>query len=242
MLADLLAWYNIIFVAAGAMALLFTLLSLIALGSTGDVDVDSDFDSDIDLDADVDVDLDVDVDVDADIDTEVHGGAGDLVAGPVAGFLGFIGLGKVPLSILITIFGYTFGLTGLIANDVFITDSGSVTAAFAMSLGLSSLVSVVSLRLLSGLMHRYLPTLATAVVPRKKLIGLEGEASLPINERVGEVQVYDQFGTLHNLACRVRPGQPEIAKGVNVILVGYQADESFFYVGPSRSRTGRRRG
>jgi membrane protein implicated in regulation of membrane protease activity len=68
---ELLAWYNLIFVAPIGLAGVYLILS--ATGLAGDHDVDSGVDHDVDMDHDVDlsVDHDVDVDMDHDVDLSV---------------------------------------------------------------------------------------------------------------------------------------------------------------------------
>ena len=166
-------------------------------------DMAADVDADIAVDADVDIHPDTELAADAHTDAEAD--LAHVEAGLVLGLLGFFGLGKAPLTVLIVIFGYSFGLSGYVANQALIEDAQHASAYYAVSLGIALLVGLTSLRLGSGMMARYLPTLATSVVRPKKLVGTKGEASLPINERVGEVQIYDRFGTLHSRNCRVRP-------------------------------------
>lgn len=73
---DLLAWYNLIFVAPVGLAGVYLALSATGLGdlsgeSDVDADADADFDHDVDLDMDHDVDLDMDHDLDVDMDHDV---------------------------------------------------------------------------------------------------------------------------------------------------------------------------
>jgi len=69
---ELLAWYNLIFVAPVGLAAVYLALSATGLGDLGgEADTDADFDHDVDLDMDHDVDLDLDHDVDLDMDHDV---------------------------------------------------------------------------------------------------------------------------------------------------------------------------
>lgn len=77
---DLLAWYNLIFVAPVGLAGVYLALSATGIGDLSgeadfdtdvDADVDTDFDHDVDLDMDHDVDLDLDADADMDFDHDV---------------------------------------------------------------------------------------------------------------------------------------------------------------------------
>ena len=68
---DLLAWYNLIFVAPVGLAGVYLALSATGIGDlTGETDVDTDLDADADADFDHDVDLDMDHDVDVDVDAD----------------------------------------------------------------------------------------------------------------------------------------------------------------------------
>ncbi|MFW6438153.1 MAG: hypothetical protein ACOCZ7_03980 [Armatimonadota bacterium] len=70
---DLLAWYNLIFVAPVGLAGVYLALSATGIGDLGgEADIDADADVDIDMDHDVDVDMDADADVDFDADADVE--------------------------------------------------------------------------------------------------------------------------------------------------------------------------
>lgn len=69
---DLLAWYNLIFVAPVALTAVYLALSATGIGDlSGEADVDADADIDADLDHDIDLDMDHDLDVDLDADADL---------------------------------------------------------------------------------------------------------------------------------------------------------------------------
>ncbi len=69
---ELLAWYNLIFVAPVGLAAVYLALSATGLGDLGgEADTDADFDHDVDIDMDHDMDIDLDHDVDLDLDHDV---------------------------------------------------------------------------------------------------------------------------------------------------------------------------
>ncbi|MGI5816563.1 MAG: hypothetical protein ACOX9R_00525 [Armatimonadota bacterium] len=69
---DLLAWYNLIFVAPVALAAVYLALSATGIGDlSGEIDADADVDFDHDLDLDMDHDVEIDLDADADVDLEM---------------------------------------------------------------------------------------------------------------------------------------------------------------------------
>ncbi|MFW5867438.1 MAG: hypothetical protein ACOCX2_06450 [Armatimonadota bacterium] len=146
---DLLAWYNLIFVAPVGLAGVYLALSATGIGDLGgeadidtDADIDVDGDADLDLDHDLDMDHDLDADLDADADVEVEGDLDhDVATGPDLGAehevhelsasthetslllraLSILGFGKVPVSILMTCLMVIFGATGIMANGLFET-------------------------------------------------------------------------------------------------------------------------
>ncbi|GEM_PF-1514410 len=69
---DLLAWYNLIFVAPVGLAVVYLVLSATGLGDlSGDADVDADVDADLDHDLDVGMEHDVEAAMDHDVDTDL---------------------------------------------------------------------------------------------------------------------------------------------------------------------------
>ncbi len=97
-LADLLDWWNLVFVLPITLSVLLLLAS--AVGGLGDGDAHAH----ADMDAHAQVDADGHADHDADAD---H---------PLADALKFVGVGVVPISLLLQAFLLLFGVLGLAAN------------------------------------------------------------------------------------------------------------------------------
>ncbi len=230
---NLLAWYNTVFAAFFAIGLFFTLLQLLGFGH-GDADVDHDVDAHIDADADADADVDAHVDVDAhavaDHDAHAHAGEAATV-GPLQAMAQFVGIGRVPVSSVLMMLCYTIGITGWVANALLRTRYESDRALFLTSLLIALATGLLVVRLAAGLLGRYMPSVLTSAVSRREMVGLTGEAALPISERFGRVSVKDRYGTLHQLNCRVPAGVEPVPKGARVILTKYLPDEDMYYVG-----------
>lgn len=114
-----------IFLVAGA--LLFGLVILSGGGGDNDVDADLDADIDVDLDVDVDIDVDTDFDLDADIDSpgpDLEAISNMHVESEVDSgltpfdILGWLGIGKAPLILLIALDLCLWGLLGWMANVI----------------------------------------------------------------------------------------------------------------------------
>ncbi|NEQ99767.1 MAG: YqiJ family protein [Cyanothece sp. SIO2G6] len=123
-----------IFLGAGTL-----LFGLVIVSGGGDDDVDADIDTDLDLDADIDVDMDAGIDVDADIDADLDADV-DAPSGRVPGFaeadpgpdgeaiagsgftpldiLGWLGVGKAPIILLLALDLCLWGLLGWMATVI----------------------------------------------------------------------------------------------------------------------------
>lgn len=237
-------WWNLIFLAPFGLALLYLGLYTgtgITFGES-DLDADSDFDADADADVDHDIDNDVDSDADADADHDADtdhdadsDGQSEAQASPVMVIVSWLGVGKVPLSIVLLVFLLTWGASGLLCN-LLLASRGASAAAVSVPMALMAAVLVT--HWVSWFIGRYLPLYETTARRRHALLGATGEAILPIDQRFGIASVRDDTGDLYQVPCRAddRP----IPKGSTVKLVSYNAKQGIFHViptEPARART-----
>ena len=158
---------NLPFAIALGLVALLAALQVVALLLGGPIGIGG-----ADVDADVGLDLDVDLDMDADMDVD----GGDVGTGPgaLAGALDWLGVGKMPLSILLTLWAASFGLAGLTIQEI----AQSLTGARLPMLLPSLLALGLSIPLLkiSGMALRpILPRDETEAVSTQSLLGSEGE-------------------------------------------------------------------
>ena len=231
----LLNWWNLIFLLPFGLALLYLGLYTVSGVTFGDGDVDHDFDVDHDVDADADADHDVSADHDAEAGHDADGQGGGHPSGALAA-LSWLGVGRVPVSILLMVLLLTWGVAGFIANAAM--ERHGASAAF-VSLPLAALVSLLMTRLVSSGIARYLPLYETTARRRHELLGSVGEAIFPIDRKFGMASVRDDTGDLYQVACRVEPDAEPIPKGAKVQLVAYNAKSQLFYVArPVAERVG----
>jgi hypothetical protein len=240
----LLGWWNLVFLVPFSLALLYLGLYVVSGVTFGDADADADVDADahvdVDADADVDVDADAAADVDADADADAdadgdhdghHGGAHHGRSSAM-GALAWVGVGRVPLSLVLMVLLLTWGFTGFVANQFLRTRLPRTWMIPLVSLPLAALGAASSTRLLTRAMSRLMPTEETYARRRSELLGEVGEAIYAIDERFGMAAVRDDRGNLFQVPCRVEPGRPPVAKGSKVLLVSYDANGNIYHVMP----------
>lgn len=134
MIEFLLSEANRPFAISIGVMLVFGILELmLALGGFGMMGVlDNLVPDDWDLDAGVDMDMDADLDIDADMDVSIDsgGGAGEFLQM----VLGFFGVGRVPLLVVIVAFLTSFGLMGYVIQSVVHGVSGLYLPALLASI------------------------------------------------------------------------------------------------------------
>lgn len=135
-----------------------------------------------------------------------------------------LGLGRVPLTLVMGFFMLFWGTIGLIANNV-LRDAGMPPAAFVVpSLAGTFLFTAIATRLTIGVVGRLIPPTETFAITAYDLIGRQGQAVYPITETAGTVQVTDVYGTLHRRMARGEPGSPRIPANRPILVVGVDDD------------------
>lgn len=211
----LLEWQNLIFVLPMAAAMLYILLMAlgISLGEHGDLDVGHD------VDLDVDHDVHVEVGDHGDGGHGGHGGHGSLLGSA----LGLLGVGKVPLSILLLSLCFVWGATGLVLNQFLGVEAMPRTLAFA------ALAAVVGARLVAEGLGALLPREETYHTPKAELVGQVGEVLYEVTKTSGTVRLSDPSGNLLDLDCRAQTDE-RFKPGAKVQLLEYDPATDTFFV------------
>jgi len=233
----LFGWWNLVFLVPFALALLY--LGVYTLSGWTFGDADADMDSDVDADADADVHADADVDADADHDLphaehDAEADASELGSALWAG-LSFLGVGRVPLSIVIMILLLTWGGIGLATNQLAREHVRQSWHVAMYSLPLAAIASLLITSGTSRAINRFMPLNLSTARRRHELLGSGGEVILPVDSKFGLVSVRDESGDLYQVPCRLERGDDQhrvIPKGARVKLVAYSAKESLFFVLP----------
>lgn len=204
---EFLRWENLVFFLPLLGSLLYIVMFASGLGASKDLDGDHDLDLDSDLDHDLDhgqPDFEHDVE---------HGGF-------LHNMLAILGVGRVPVSILIMSLGMLWGFAGYACMQL----TGNVMYSLAIA-GISSLAGTSLIALTVG---KLVPKVQTFALSNRELIGHTGSVLDEVTDLAGTVRVTDPHGSILDLPARVRPGEKQIPKGEKVTLVRYESGA--FYV------------
>lgn len=216
---NLLQWWNLIFLLPAVAALLYLLL--MALGAAPTEGHDAGFD----LHADIDGEVDLDVDGDAHVETGEAHGNGD----PVPSVLSLIGVGRIPLSLVLMSFAFLWGFFGWAGNLAFGTILPAPGLFIWPSLLLALVAATVLTRSLAAGLGRLMPATESYGAGAQELVGRMADVRYPLTESSGTVQLYDRFGSLHEVAARVLPGETAIPAGAKVVLWRYSEPAGAYF-------------
>lgn len=140
-----------------------------------------------------------------------------------------LGIGQVPITLLIGVFLLCWGAFGLLANQLFgILHYPGIY--IWPSLALTFVVSSAITRSMAAIVGRLLPGEETYGVTRFQLVGSLGKTVYPTTEVTGTVDIKDQSGTVHRVQAKVEPGKEDIPGGSDVIIVDFDEDDKRFVV------------
>ncbi len=216
----MLIWYNYPFFALIATAFLF--LGLQFLGG--------EHDSDLDLDGDLSLEIDTQLDLDGDLDSnfEVDGST-------LPSLIGFINIGRVPLSLLLMSLCFAWGAFGLLANlllKLFL--QGYPSWGIVPVLILSGLFAAFSTRLSSRTLGSLFRENSSASQP-DDLVGCVGtviSGALPEfgQSGFGRARVYNEHGVLLQIACVTQEGALPPLKKSPIFVTGYDEKSRYYTV------------
>jgi membrane protein implicated in regulation of membrane protease activity len=221
-----LEWQNLIFLLPLGVAVIYVLLMSVGL-SIGDHDVD--VAHDVHLDAAHDVHLDAGHDVHAeaghDAEHEAHAGHDGHAhhLSLLGSVLSLLGIGKVPISVILISFFSLWGGVGLALNGLFGADAIVKTLAF------TALAAVGGTRLLAEGLGRLMPREESYHTPKEDLVGQVGEVLYEVTPSSGTVRLRDPTGNLLDLDCRSWNDE-RIPSGTRVDLVEYDPATDVFFV------------
>ena len=223
---ELLQWWNLVFLLPAVAALLYLLLlalgALPAEGGDGDLDVEPG--------------LHVEVHG-AHIEIHPHDAIDDIPHGehhdsdPFRGALSLIGVGRIPISLVLMSFFFLWGFFGWAANLLFSSVLPSPALFIWPSLIVALLGSGFFTRFLAMGLGRLMPSTESYGASSSELVGRIADVRYALTETSGSVQLYNQYGSIYEVPARVMPGELPIPSGERVVLWRYDpAGGAYFAV------------
>ena len=206
---------NLPFVIALGLVVALAGLQIVALLLGGTLEHgDFDLHPHIDLDIHPDLDLDMDADLDGDLDLDGDGMGGWTAA------LDWLGVGKLPLSILLTLWAASFGLAGLTIQEIAKSATGARLPLILPSL-LALGLSFPLLKISGMILRPIMPRDETEAVTTESLLGSEGEIVVGTAKRgrPAQARVKDKWGTAHYVQVEPESDVDEFPAGSKVLLL-----------------------
>lgn len=256
-------WSNVIYVVPLGIAICYFTISFLLGGGFHDSDVDAhvDMDAHADIHADVHADVDAHADVHADGDADAH--SHDLIKGDeteyfsdgdahhpadahidspglMAKIIVFMGVGKVPLSLIWSMFFITWGISGITCNTLLYVLMGpsifykiswfaSIPVAFVAATALTKGVVLLWIK--------FLPTHEPTASKPEDLVGSRGSViSESVTDDYGRARIKDAFGFSLDIFCKRHPTcRKKLKHGDSIIVIDLAPGQNYYSVGPFES-------
>ena len=147
---------------------------------------------------------------------------------PAALLLMAIGARQVTTGLALQLLTLTWGILGLVVNQLLAERLGSPRAFILPSLVITAVGSVLITRGLSTLLGKLIPKDDSADVHRIDLEGCGAQCLYSIDHDSGAAIVKDRYGHRHQVACRT--AGEEIPRGAEVLLLEYVPERDYYVV------------
>lgn len=228
MIEWLAGWYNWPFLLALLCGLGYAAVELLF----GGLGLDADGDADVaapDLDIDVDVDIDADTDMDFDADAAAAGAGSWIMSG-----LAWLGMGKVPLSLLVMTLMITFGSIGLLVNALAADILGATWIAFPVALGSALIVSPGVTHIVGAWIAKIIPADSSTAAKGGVFVGETGTTATSVTSRTGQICIPELGGRPQVIinAC-VAEGNDTLPRDTEVLVTRYVSEQNTYIVTPT---------
>jgi hypothetical protein len=140
-----------------------------------------------------------------------------------------LGIGKVPIMLIFSIFCLVWGATGVAGNQIFsmILRSPALYVWPSMLCGL--LVAYSTTGGLSRWISRLMPDTETYGTSEQQLVGRTAQAAYELSAKTGSAFLLDDLQNRIQVRCRTHDGST-IPRGAEVLLLEYDAKSRIFTV------------
>jgi hypothetical protein len=139
-----------------------------------------------------------------------------------------LGVGRVPLTVLLMMAALYFGGLGIILNTL-LSSAGLAPALYGAISVAGAFIGMVGLTgATARLIHRRLPTSESYPISRHDFAGCSGTLLLPADSSSGYAQIKDREGNVHNIKCHTTGAA--LPKGTVILVVEYDEDSKIFVI------------
>ena len=143
--------------------------------------------------------------------------------------LSILGIGKVPIMLLFSIFCLIWGATGIVGNQVFSMILRSSALYVWPSMLCALLVASSTTGGLASWISRLMPDTETYGTDEQLLVGCTAQAAYELSARTGSAFLLDDQQNRIQVRCRTHDGST-IPRGAEVLLLEYDAKSRIFTV------------
>lgn len=154
---------------------------------------------------------------DGDVDSEMDNEADSTMLKA----LSVLGIGKVPVTIVLMMASLIFGGVGISMNFILEDIIGNPMVYSWISIATAFTAMVVLTNRSARIIARYMPTTETYSISRYGFSGQTGVLIVATDEKSGTAQVRDHEGNVHNVQCRTSEGGETLKKGTQVLVIDY---------------------
>jgi hypothetical protein len=145
--------------------------------------------------------------------------------------LTFLGVGRVPISIIVLSFSILWAFLGW-ASNLWLGRLFPAFMYFWVSLAIAFFGSVFFTKAIASIIAKWMPNTETYVTKKTDLVGKTGTTNYRVTETSGFAFVTDNFKGTIEVSCRVPRGQEPIPTGTKVVINHYLPEEDAYLVCP----------
>jgi hypothetical protein len=139
-----------------------------------------------------------------------------------------LGVGRVPITIVLMITSLYFGGLGITLNTLLASSGLAPWLYGPISIAGAFVGMVVLGGATARLIHRHLPTSETYSLSVHHFAGCRGTLLLPADASSGYAQIKDPEGNVHNIRCHTTAGT--LPKGAAILVVEYDEETKAFVI------------
>ena len=142
--------------------------------------------------------------------------------------LSIIGVGKTPMTVILTTWCFLFGITGMVTNQFLapILKIGVIYGSISMVIG--TLVALALTGRFARLVNRIMPVSESYATDHTNLIGCAGVIELAATADFGRANVRGHNGDLYTVRCKVEEGK--LTAGSKILVVGFDSTTGIYLV------------